>query len=238
MRRRPPRDPPRDPPATAVRYRGPDQVPGGGVLAVGASASGVQIADELRRAGRPVVTRRACMCGYRAATGAATSVVDGPGRGPGPDHRPGARRTVGPPGAVAAAIGPATARSAWIRCRRAGEAARRLVAADGLRLSFADDLPATIGGAQARMERLLRTIDGYLARSGGEAPARLTRPRRSPRPPSRPGSTCAGPHQHGAVRRPGHKLENLAAGSRPGPARRDRPPPRRDQASPASTCWA
>src|SRR5204862_527630 len=36
------------------RYRGPGQVPGG-VLVVGASASGVQIADELRRAGRPVV---------------------------------------------------------------------------------------------------------------------------------------------------------------------------------------
>ena len=40
---------------TASRYRGPDQVPGGGVLVVGASASGVQIADELRRAGRTVV---------------------------------------------------------------------------------------------------------------------------------------------------------------------------------------
>ena len=40
---------------TAARYREPDQVPGGGVLVVGASASGVQIADELRRAGRPVI---------------------------------------------------------------------------------------------------------------------------------------------------------------------------------------
>ena len=40
---------------TARRYQGPHQVPGGGVLVVGASASGVQIADELRRAGRPVV---------------------------------------------------------------------------------------------------------------------------------------------------------------------------------------
>jgi len=39
----------------AARYRGPNQVPDGGVLVVGASASGVQIADELRRAGRPVV---------------------------------------------------------------------------------------------------------------------------------------------------------------------------------------
>ena len=39
---------------TAGCYQGPHQVPGGGVLVVGASASGVQIADELRRSGRPV----------------------------------------------------------------------------------------------------------------------------------------------------------------------------------------
>jgi putative flavoprotein involved in K+ transport len=39
---------------TARDYRNPDQLPDGGVLVVGASASGVQIADELRRAGRAV----------------------------------------------------------------------------------------------------------------------------------------------------------------------------------------
>ena len=39
---------------TALRYREPGQVAPGGVLVVGASASGVQIADELRRAGRQV----------------------------------------------------------------------------------------------------------------------------------------------------------------------------------------
>lgn len=39
---------------TALRYREPGQVAAGGVLVVGASASGVQIADELRRAGREV----------------------------------------------------------------------------------------------------------------------------------------------------------------------------------------
>ncbi|WP_342627240.1 NAD(P)/FAD-dependent oxidoreductase [Nguyenibacter vanlangensis] len=35
-------------------YRNPDLLPAGGVLVVGAGSSGVQIADELRRAGRPV----------------------------------------------------------------------------------------------------------------------------------------------------------------------------------------
>ena len=39
----------------ALRYRNPDQLQPGGVLVVGASASGVQIADELARAGRRVV---------------------------------------------------------------------------------------------------------------------------------------------------------------------------------------
>ena len=39
---------------TASSYRNPDAFPPGGVLVVGASASGVQIADELSRAGREV----------------------------------------------------------------------------------------------------------------------------------------------------------------------------------------
>src|SRR5439155_440210 len=40
---------------TGSSYRNPDQVPDGGVLIVGASASGVQLADELARADREVV---------------------------------------------------------------------------------------------------------------------------------------------------------------------------------------
>jgi putative flavoprotein involved in K+ transport len=39
---------------TALEYHNPGQLPPGGVLVVGASASGVQIADELQRSGRPV----------------------------------------------------------------------------------------------------------------------------------------------------------------------------------------
>jgi putative flavoprotein involved in K+ transport len=38
----------------ALQYRNPDQLPPGGVLVVGASASGTQIADELQRSGRQV----------------------------------------------------------------------------------------------------------------------------------------------------------------------------------------
>jgi putative flavoprotein involved in K+ transport len=39
---------------TPFEYRNPDQLPQGGVLVVGASATGVQLADEIRRSGRPV----------------------------------------------------------------------------------------------------------------------------------------------------------------------------------------
>ena len=39
---------------TPAGYRNPGQLPPGGVLVVGASASGIQLADELHRSGRPV----------------------------------------------------------------------------------------------------------------------------------------------------------------------------------------
>jgi putative flavoprotein involved in K+ transport len=39
---------------TPVQYRNPDRLGDGGVLVVGASATGVQIADEIQRSGRPV----------------------------------------------------------------------------------------------------------------------------------------------------------------------------------------
>jgi putative flavoprotein involved in K+ transport len=39
---------------TAFDYRNPDGLPKGGVLVVGASATGVQLADEIHRSGRPV----------------------------------------------------------------------------------------------------------------------------------------------------------------------------------------
>jgi putative flavoprotein involved in K+ transport len=39
---------------TPIDYRNPDQLERGGVLVVGASATGIQLADEIQRAGRPV----------------------------------------------------------------------------------------------------------------------------------------------------------------------------------------
>ncbi len=39
---------------TSMDYKGPDTIPDGGVLIVGGSATGVQLAEEIHRAGRPV----------------------------------------------------------------------------------------------------------------------------------------------------------------------------------------
>src|SRR5262249_905735 len=39
---------------TPTAYRNPSELPEGGVLVVGASASGVQLAEEIQRSGRPV----------------------------------------------------------------------------------------------------------------------------------------------------------------------------------------
>ena len=39
---------------TPLSYRSPDQLPDGGVLVVGASSTGVQLAEEIHRSGRPV----------------------------------------------------------------------------------------------------------------------------------------------------------------------------------------
>jgi putative flavoprotein involved in K+ transport len=154
---------------TAGRYRGPDRVPGGGVLVVGASASGAQIAEELRRAGRPVVVsvgqharlprsyRGRDILWWMDRVGVLGQTIDQVHDARSARRAPslqlsGRGRPVGLEALAAGGV------------RLAG----RLVAADGQRLSFADDLPATTGAAQARLERLLRTIDAHITHSGEE----------------------------------------------------------------------
>ena len=58
---------------TSSQYRNPDQLAPGGVLVVGASASGTQIADELVRAGRASCSPSAATPGCRGATAGWTS---------------------------------------------------------------------------------------------------------------------------------------------------------------------
>jgi putative flavoprotein involved in K+ transport len=150
-------------------YRRPAQLPDGGVLVVGASASGAQIASELRRAGRRVVQ----------AVGSHTSL---PRRYRGMDimwwlEQSGilGRTITEMPDPRAARTQP----SLQLRGGTPGEDLNlaaladlgvemtgRLVTADGPTVRFADDLRPTIAAAEERTRRTLDTIDRYAESTG------------------------------------------------------------------------
>jgi putative flavoprotein involved in K+ transport len=154
-------------------YRNPDQLPPGGVLVVGASATGVQLAAELHRSGRDVtlaVGRHTRMprryrgrdiqwwldsAGFLDEPAEAVSDLDAARRQPSlqlvgtEDHRTldlGVLRRMG--------------------VRLAG----RVAGVESRRVLFADDLHASIAAADARLARLLSRIDGYAARASAVAP--------------------------------------------------------------------
>jgi putative flavoprotein involved in K+ transport len=146
------------------QYRSPQALPDGGVVVVGASASGVQIADELRRNGRDVTL----------AVGRHTRV---PRTWRGRDifwwmDRLGilAERTRSLPDPEAALREPVVQLAGRpdrsnvdlpalqaLGVRLAG----RFAAAEGDRISFFDDLSTNVACAQAKLERLLARIDAF-----------------------------------------------------------------------------
>ena len=171
----------------AAAYRAPASLPDGGVLVVGASSSGVQIADELRRAGRDVTL----------AVGRHTRL---PRMWRGEDvfrwlQRTGAmsRRTHTLPDIEAARRQPSLqlagrrdrsnvdlATRQAIGVRLAG----RVVAAEGGTVAFADDLAASVAAAETKQARLLGEFDAF-AGIGADAPrppiARIDLSRTAPR---------------------------------------------------------
>ena len=144
----------------AREYRNPDQLAPGGVLVVGASASGTQIADELVRAGRRVVLavgrhtrlprsyRGMDIFWWLEQTGRLAR-TDGRGRGSASSRR---SSSSGAPGRTRAAP-----TWTWRRCSAAGvELAGRLDRVEGHRVGFRADLPADhVTRADERMFRFL-----------------------------------------------------------------------------------
>jgi len=149
---------------TPDSYATPDELPPGGVLVVGASASGTQLADELHRAGRHVVlavgrhtraTRRHRGRDYLWWLDA-MRVLDRPlaphRRRPEPswqlvgDHR----RTVDLPSLAERGV------------RLAG----RLATVEGHTVVFDDSLPVTTAAADARFRRMLSRIDDFAEATG------------------------------------------------------------------------
>ena len=158
---------------TSAQYRNPDQLAPGGVLVVGASASGTQIADELVRAGRRVVLavgrhtrlprryRGMDVFWWLEQTGrlARTVSVDTGRRG-------GAGATRHEPSLQLVGRGASDPRGVDVdldTLQAAGvELAGRLDRVDGRRVGFRADLAATTHVADDRMMRFLDVVDGLV----------------------------------------------------------------------------
>jgi putative flavoprotein involved in K+ transport len=151
-------------------YRNPSQVPQGGVLVVGASATGLQIADELAEAGRKVtlavgthvrVPRR-----YRGkdilywmdVMGAINATAD-----PAEERKTPPPQLVGTPENHDLDLG--------VLQKKGVRLVGRAISAQGDRVYFADDLKAKVETANTQMLELLAKIDGFIESSGAQAPA-------------------------------------------------------------------
>jgi putative flavoprotein involved in K+ transport len=148
---------------TAAQYRNPGALPDGGVLVVGAAASGVQIARELADAGRPVVlsvgrhTRLSRQ--YRGLDSfwwldqmgtlkrTRDSIAD--------TTEPSLQLSGGP-----AAVELPALEHAGVRL------AGRMTTVDGPRVTFRDDLAATTHDADHRLTQLLDRIDRHIDERG------------------------------------------------------------------------
>lgn len=158
---------------TTATYRNPAQLPDGGVLVVGASASGVQLADELRRSGRDVVLavgnhsrlprryRGIDIMWWLDRSGSLDRTVDEE-RDPYTASRQPSSQLIGrrPGQGGSGDLDLLTLHRSGVRL------AGRLVAADGSRASFADDLAETTADAAERLDRTLCTLDRYAEESG------------------------------------------------------------------------
>ena len=150
-------------------YRNPGSLPGGGVLVVGASATGVQLADELRTAGRgvtiavgrhtrlPRTYRGMDIYWWLDRLGVLDTTIDEM-----PDrlrarHEPSAQ-LVGRPDHRRLDL--ATLQADGVQL------AGRVLGIDGHRVRLATDLPATAAAADQRMRRLLRRIDRHIQANG------------------------------------------------------------------------
>ncbi len=154
-------------------YWEPDQLPMGGVLIVGASSTGVQLAEELHASGRPVVLavgdhtrvpRR-----YRGrdiyAWMETAGILDEPPQETGnlsAARRQPSLQVVGQPDNRDLGLG--------VLSRQGIRLVGRLAGADGGRVEFSGDLERTTAASHARLMRILHRIDTCIENRGLEAP--------------------------------------------------------------------
>jgi putative flavoprotein involved in K+ transport len=154
---------------TPHAYRNPDQLPAGGVLVVGASATGVQLAEELRAVGRDVTVavgrhtrvprtyRGMDIYWWLDHLGLLDKTID---------EMPDRIRARREPSLQL--VGRADRRSLDLASLQADgvRLVGRLTSIDGHRARFADDLVLTVAAAERGMNQLLASIDEHIERNG------------------------------------------------------------------------
>lgn len=157
----------------ANRYRNPGQLAPGGVLVVGASSSGVQIADELNRAGRDVVLavgrhtrmprryRGMDIFWWLDNTGRLARTIDEVPDARTARHEP-SMQLVGSnnPSRYTDDLDLGTLQRRGIRLTG------RFEGAVGATARFSDDLADNVAAADRKMNRFLDAVDGYVERAG------------------------------------------------------------------------
>jgi len=167
-------------------YRNPDQLAAGGVLVVGASASGIQLADEIHRSGRPVTLavgrhtrlprlhRGRDIMWWLDTVGILDETV-APAAGFEATRSQASLQLVGRPDRSSLDLS--------VLRERGVRLVGRAVAGEGTAVRFADDLAASTTAADFRLARLLARIDGFIADAGLDA----SLPEAQPVNPVRPG---------------------------------------------------
>jgi putative flavoprotein involved in K+ transport len=161
-----------DPAITQVvpsRYRNPRGLPDGGVLVVGASATGVQLADEVAATGRPVVLavgrhsrmprryRGMDIFWWLERIGSLDRTIDEMAD-PTSARREPSLQLVGRPDH--ADLDLATLQAGGV------ELAGRLIGVDGSAVRFARNLPSTVATVDERRRQLLASIDAHIDATG------------------------------------------------------------------------
>ena len=181
---------------TPDRYRRPDRLAGGGVLVVGASATGVQLAAELRAAGRDVTLavgrhtrlprtyRGMDVFWWLRRIGALDRTLDTMGDAEAARHEP-SLQLVGRRDGTAVDL-PAL-QAAGVRL------VGRVVGAGGTRVRLDAGLPGRVDDAEGRLTAVLGRIDAHIAATGLAAEVHLSRTARHGRPTAThpPSSTSA-----------------------------------------------
>jgi putative flavoprotein involved in K+ transport len=156
-------------------YRNPDQLPPGGVLVIGASATGTQLADEIRASGRPVTLavgrhlrlprtyRGRDIMWWLDAMGVFDETVDQVFDARASQRQPSLQLT-----GRSDRRSPSTSTLAKDGVRVVG----RLLAADGARVFFDDDLIATTAASDIKLAELLLRVDAFIAHTGATAAPR------------------------------------------------------------------